>query len=724
MQGKLLPKSCSCRKHMDFKKEILDHISAPGYEPKDVERIFSILGYEGGIKGQAQSALDELLASGTVKKTKNGKLTLPAEKGLPGTFMSSTRGFGFVRPEGMPEGDASGDIFIPAKQTRGAVDGDTVLYAVSPVRYGEKTEGKILSITDHAVTEVVGTLLAARDPRRSRVLYCVEPDERKHTFRVYVDNAVEVRAHPGDKVAALITAYPDDVHDALGHITTVFGAAESVSANYEAVLHDHGVRTSFPPEVIENAKEVSSAPVTLDGRLDLRDAVIFTVDGADSKDLDDAISVVKTDEGYELGVHIADVSHYVREDSPLDTEAFARGTSVYFSDMVVPMLPVELSNGICSLNGGVDRYALSAFMTIDNYGNILDTMVEKTLIRSCLRGVYSELNDVISRGARSEFYEKYSVLGDSLKDAVDLYKILAEKSRKRGAVELETTESKIVVDENKNPVKIVKRDRGISERMIEQFMLAANEAVATWLYNKKMPCVYRVHEEPSEGKLTTLKVFAANAGLDGRALHEKNLKASALQGILEQAKARGIDTVISTVVLRSMMKARYSESCSPHFGLAIDKYCHFTSPIRRYPDLATHRIISDILEGRMDAHRLAYLTKFAARAALASSENERRAMGAERDIEDLYRTVYMSSRIGQRYEGHVCSLTNFGMFVELDNTCEGLIPINTMRGYFTFNERNMTLQSKTRVYRLGDKVRVKIASADIVSRRVYMELEY
>ena len=491
-----------------------------------------------------------------------------------------------------------------------------------------------------------------------------------------------------------------------------------------AVLHDHGVRTSFPPEVIENAKEVSGAPVTLDGRLDLRDAVIFTVDGADSKDLDDAISVVKTDEGYELGVHIADVSHYVREDTPLDTEAFARGTSVYFSDMVVPMLPVELSNGICSLNGGVDRYALSAFMTIDNYGNIVDTMVEKTVIRSCLRGVYSELNDVISRGSRSQYYEKYSVLGDSLRDCIDLYKILAHKSHKRGAVELETTESKIVVDENKNPVKIVKRDRGLSERMIEQFMLAANEAVATWLYNKKMPCVYRVHEEPSEGKLTTLKVFAANAGLDGRALHEKNLKASALQGILEQAKAKGIDTVISTVVLRSMMKARYSDACSPHFGLAIDKYCHFTSPIRRYPDLCTHRIISDILEGRMDEHRRAYMQKFAAHAALASSENERRAMSAERDIEDLYRTVYMSSRIGQRYEGHVCSLTGFGMFVELDNTCEGLIPINTMHGYFTYNERNMTLQSKTRVYRLGDKVRVKIASADIISRRVYMELEY
>jgi len=709
---------------MDFKKEILDYISAPGYVAKDVEAIFRILGYEGGVKGQAQSALEELLASGKVKKTKHGKLTLPLAKGLPGTFMSSTRGFGFVRPEGMAEGDASGDIFIPAKETRGAIDGDKVLYTLSPMSYGERAEGRITEITDHAVKSVVGTLLSVRDPRRTRVLWCVEPDERKHNFRVYVDNAPEIRANPGDKVAADITAYPDDVHDALGHITAVFGHCETVSANYMAVLHDHGVRTSFPPEVVECAKAVSTEPVTLEGRLDLRDAVIFTLDGADSKDLDDAISVVKTEEGFELGVHIADVSHYVREDSPIDTEAFARGTSVYFSDMVVPMLPVELSNGICSLNGGVDRYALSAFMTIDRAGNIIDTQIEKTVINSCLRGVYSEFNDVVSKGRGSEFYHKYSVLGESLSHSIELYKILAAKSHKRGAVELETTESKIVVDENKNPVKIVKRDRGLSERMIEQFMLAANEAVATWLYNKKLPCVYRVHEEPSEGKLTTLKVFAANAGLDGRALHEKNLKASALQGILEQAKAKGIDTVISTVVLRSMMKARYSEQCSPHFGLAIDKYCHFTSPIRRYPDLATHRIISDILEGRMDENRRVYLSKFAAHAALASSENERRAMSAERDIEDLYRTVYMSSRIGQRYEGHVCSLTGFGMFVELDNTCEGLIPINTMHGYFTYNERNMTLQSKTRVYRLGDKVRVKIASADIVSRRVYMELEY
>lgn len=642
---------------------------------------------------------------------------------LIGTFMSSTRGFGFVRPEEAEGAEGSRDIFIPARYTMGAIDGDAVAYSVSPVRSGERTEGKVLRIIEHKVSEVVGTVIEIRDKRSARKLYAVEPDAKKLSFLVYVDNAPALRAHAGTKVVAQITEYPDAERDALGTVTTVFGHTESTEANYMAVLHEHGIHTFFEEEVLECAAERSQEPVLPDGRIDLRDALIFTLDGADSKDLDDAISVVKTDEGFELGVHIADVSHYVREDDPIDKEAFSRGTSVYFADQVVPMLPKELSNGICSLHGGVDRYALSAFITLDGRGNIVDTMLARTLISSCVRGVYSEFNDLIARGERSEYAQKYAPIKECIPHAIQLYKILAAKSHAKGAVELETTESKIVVDENKNPVKIVKRDRGVSERMIEQFMLCANEAVANWLHNKKMPCVYRVHEEPSEEKLQTLKVFVSNAGLDGKALHEKKLRSAALQSVLEQAKQKGIDSVISAVVLRSMMKARYSEQCSPHFGLAIERYCHFTSPIRRYPDLVTHRIINEVLAGSMSGNRLEFMKRFAGHAAQASSENERRAMGAERDIEDLYRCVYMSSRIGQRYSAHISSVTGFGLFVELDNTCEGFIPVNTMHGYFTFNDRNMTLQSRTKVYRLGDTVRVKVVSTDITSRRVYMALE-
>lgn len=706
---------------MDFETKLIDYITAQDYSPRRADELLDALGVAPDTRADAERTLARLCAAGKVRVSKHGRILPPVPPPPTGTFMGSSRGFGFVRPADSAPGDASGDIFIPARDTFGAIDGDTVAYTVSATGTGERAEGRVTDIIERALTHVIGAITEVRESGRMR--YAVQPDSRKLSFLVYVNNAAAVGARRGDKVEALITDYPDERHDALGQITTVFGPADSTDANYVAVLHEHGIKTTFDRGLTALADRLSRTPVVPDGRLDLRDAVIFTVDGADSKDLDDAISVVRTDEGFELGVHIADVSYYVTEDDPLDREAFARGTSVYFADQVVPMLPKALSNGICSLNGGVDRYALSAFIELDTRGNILHTTLARTIINSCVRGVYSELNDIIAHGARSQYAQKYAPLGDSLNDALDLYRVLAAKSRARGAVELETVEAKIIVDDERGPIDIVKRERGVSERIIEQFMLAANEAVAGWLYGRKFPCVYRTHEQPNDEKLHSLRVFASNAGLDIRPLHERPVRAAALQSVLDQAKRKGIESIISTVLLRSMMKARYSPACSPHFGLAIERYCHFTSPIRRYPDLATHRIICAVLDGSLQGEKLARMERFAAQAAEASSENEKRAMGAEREIEDLYRCVFMQDKIGARYPARVSSLTGFGLFCELDNTCEGLVPVNTMRGHFTFNERNMTLQSKYKIYRLGDQVRVKIASVDLAAKRIYMELD-
>ncbi len=647
-----------------------------------------------------------------------------AADSILGEFSASTRGFGFVHPFPEYEKGFKKDIFISFADSMGAVHSDIVECVVTQRREDGKCDGKIIRIIERGTKTIIGTLCAIRDKNSSAETYAVEPDNKKYNFLVYTDNYSAVGALPGDKVEAEITEYPDERHDALGKITRVFGDAESTEANYEAILREHGIKTVYDRAAAAEADALSKESISPEGRLDLRDEMIFTIDGEDAKDLDDAISLkTNADGGYTLGVHIADVSEYVKAGSALDKEAIERGTSVYFADRVVAMLPKSLSNGICSLNSGCDRYALSAFITLSSDGKILGCDIKKSIIRSCVRGVYSEVNDIFANGQKSRYFDKYSMLfPDILPNMQKLYHILYENSRRRGAIELETSESKIIVDENNRPVDIIRRERGDSEKMIEQFMLCANEAVATWLYYLDMPCVYRIHEEPSEEKLRALRVFAYNLGLDISVISAKAIHPHSMQALLDEAKEKGVSDVLSTVMLRSMMKARYSENCSPHFGLAIDKYCHFTSPIRRYPDLATHRIIKYILDGKINERKQERLRLFASRAAAESSENERRAMMAERDIEDLYKCVYMSGRIGEKYTGRISSLTSFGIFVELENSCEGLIPVNTLDGYFTFNERSMTLNSTRKTYKLGDQIKVKIKDTDIITRRIYMSI--
>lgn len=709
---------------MDLKEQIKNFLNNEDLAYKPYELYTLLIGDDATQYDPFYKALGALEKEGELVYTKKGKIMAVKYSGVTkGIFRASARGFGFVTPDGFAE--KVNDIFISRDNTMDAIDGDTVLVIPSKHRYGggQSAEGKITRIIDHGLKVFTGTLLAARGRGRTRPHFYVVPDNKRHNIDVVIERSCLGGAQTGDKVEVEIVKYPTARYPGTGRIVTVFGESDSLLANYNAVLHSNGINTLFPKEVLEAADALEKSDITPEGRLDLRDKTIFTIDGRDAKDLDDAISVEKTEDGYILGVHIADVSNYVTEGSAIDGEAFARGTSVYFADKVVPMLPKALSNGICSLNAGVDRYTLSAFVTLDKRGEIVEVDVKESIINSKIRGVYSELNDVIEKKEESEFFEKYRpVYTDALPLMLELYEILEKKSAKRGALDIETTEAKIIVNEFNEPTDIVKIQRGVTEMLIEQFMLCANEGVANWLSWREMPCVYRIHENPDPEKMHSFELFAHNLGLNTAPLRSKTLHPTALRRVLGEAKEKGLDGILSGILLRSLMKAKYSSSCSPHFGLAIEKYCHFTSPIRRYPDLATHRIIKKVLRNEITDKNLGKYTAFATQAAICSSENEVKAQTAEREIEDLYKTVYMMGYVGETFKGVITSVTSFGFFVELDNTCEGLVPIASLDGYYTFDERSYTLSDGVNRFSLGMEVEVVIEDVDIITRKTDMRV--
>lgn len=743
----------------EYSRKTEEIINDAEYRPLKPADLAALLGIESGSEDETAffGLLHQLERSGVVAITKRGKVTSPRAVGLiSGVFRGTSKHFGFVTPDG-EEGNKN-DIFIPASKTLCALDGDRVLVHVEnridwngqrgkahfderrfkrmrngklvPKRDEEKKnnkglEGEVVRITERNPRKIIGvfyTTIEIRGRKQKKISF-VQPDSKRLPYSIFVSEKDSLSAKENDKVELVITKYPSENSDLQGRITRVFGNSEGKQANYEAILAEHEIRTEFSEEVIAEAQKCSSMPIIPNNRQDLRDKIIFTIDGADAKDLDDAISLEMLPGGkYKLGVHIADVSEYVREGSALDMCAMERGTSVYFTDKVVPMLPKSLSNGSCSLNPLEDRYALSAFVILDQNGEILECEPCESIICSSVRGVYSEVNDLFEKGKSSDFYEKYKAVYPMLCNMHKLYKVLKTRSEERGAVELETSEAQIIVDKNGYPIDIVARERGDAEKMIEQFMLCANESVATWLTQLSLPCVYRVHEAPSPDKLQDFSAFAGGIGLDTRHLRAKTLFPSAYATILDEAKEKGLGSVLSVVMLRSMMKAKYSSVAGPHFGLAIDMYCHFTSPIRRYPDLSVHRIVKTALRGEMTDKKLSSLSKFAGESAARSSENELRALGAERDIDDLYKVLYMSDRVGCEFDGVVGSVTAFGMFITLPNTVEGLVPIETLDGRFVFDEKNYILSFGKKAYKLGQSVRVRIESADIPSRKILMSI--
>ena len=632
-----------------------------------------------------------------------------------GIFSSSKSGFGFVA---LDDGSCDRDIFIPEDKTGGAIDGDLVeiIYHRYTTRFGEeKTEGRVKKIVEYGRKTVIGTVEAERFLPRSR-RYARErlilvPDDSKINLRPIIADAAG--AVPGDKVEVLLdrrSGYPLE-----SNVVRNFGDAYSKSANYEAILADCEIPVDFTREELLEADFFASLPLSDEGRVRRDGEIILTIDGEGAKDLDDAVSLKKIKGGWQLGVHIADVSHYVKERTHLDRAVMARGTSVYFTDKVVPMLPPALSNGACSLNAGEDKYTLSAIITLTKDGAIRDCKIEPSIIRSRVRGVYSEVNAIFEGRATDEITKKYKAVIPTLLRMRELYFILREKSKARGALELDSTEAEIVLDSDGYPCDIIKRERGDAERLIEQFMLCANEAVATLLYEKKIPCVYRIHERPGEEKLSELLTFMCNVGFDTSKVLRESAEPGDLERLLDEARERGIAAPVSYVMLRSMAKARYSEVKERHFGLAIDSYCHFTSPIRRLSDLATHRIIHKVL---LEERRPELYSGYAKRAAAAATEAEIRALTAERRIENLYKVLYMEKFLGCEFDGRISSITSFGFFVELENTCEGLVPISELFGMFFFDEKNITLRSRDRIYRLGEEVRVRLEEADIIKGKL------
>ncbi len=680
---------------------------------------------------------------------------------VEGTFAYSGRGFGFCIPD---EEYELPDIFLPPRKTMGAMSGDRVKVTIDGNAEGEKIAGEVVDVT-YACDSIIGTL------HRERGVSYVVPDSKRYGVIIYLPEVeaerrtdansdllkVEVKPYEEEfftRTRSITVRGPHDLpyFDTMGTVANVFGSALTRDANYAAILYSAGIRTEFPEGVLRHADEVAREEIhPAENRVDLRDKRILTIDGAGAKDLDDAISLERDGDNWVLGVHIADVSHYVRQDTPTEAEARERGTSVYFTDKVVPMLPESLSNGACSLNAGTDKYALSAEITLTPEGKRVGTKIYKSLLRSTVRGVYDEVNALFADGESSEYYEKYREVYPMLTEMRELYEILAKNSRVRGVMELEDSEAVILLDGDGKPVEIVRRERGDAEKLIEQFMLQANYGVAETLKSLGLPCLYRTHEKPDREKMQAFAVFAHNLGLDVRGIPmgeklPKRLRdeeddepdsmekiaalSESLMGILEQANERGIGGIVSSVLLRSMMKAKYQSECAPHFGLGAPVYCHFTSPIRRYPDLFVHTVITSVLEktglpcltkrSSVDVSCVGALTASAYDRGISSSDAEMCAQTAERDIEDLYMAMYMADKLGQTFRVTVCSVIRSGMFVQCDNLIEGFIPAACFANA-SVNEEFMTLTAVGVVYTLGSQMDAVLYDVDIATGKITFE---
>lgn len=709
---------------MTIKDAILELIGDSTYSPltpAEMLTLFNASGYNFD-EGEFWRTVQEMEGEDfSIVFTRKNKIVSAENHGVfKGIYSASSRGsFGFVTST---QGE---EFFIPPALSFCALNGDTVVFKRldrGSRYYGKGNEAEIIAILERGFAEIIGTLYIY-DGGRGQAGHITPDNDRIKPSILVSSKGINGGCH-GHKVVCRITSYPKSEQDPIRcEVIEDLGPADSQEANYNAILHSNHISTSFPKAVIDEAETVSKEEITATSRLDLRNEVIFTIDSHEAKDLDDAISIKETDEGYILGVHIADVSHYVRKNSFLDKEAFQRGTSVYFTDKVVPMLPTQLSNGICSLNEGQDRLTLSAIVTLDKSGEIVSCEIANSIINSKIKGIYCELNDILAIGEKSEFYGKYEHILPDFRKMHELYKILKERSDKKGAMELDSEETKIILDENGHPIEIVKRERGETERLIEQFMLCANEAVATYLYNSGMPCVYRVHDEPDMEKISAFALFAKNLGVDVSPLRTKNkITSSQLSRVLESVRDTDNFPIVSSILLRSLMKAKYSSVQKSHFGLSTEYYCHFTSPIRRYPDLSVHRIIKSMLNGEINERSITEYENFATNSAFTSSENELNAVRAERDIDDLYKCVYMNDRIGEEYEAVICSVTSFGFFAKTENLCEGLVPIEQLGNTFYFDKANYTLSSGKTVYRLGQRVKIKVDNIDIIARRITFAL--
>lgn len=697
------------------KKTVNDLIHDKHYVPMKAKEIAMLLGVSKEDRPALQEVLDALVAEGKIGLSKRGKYGRAENTAVIGKFESTQKGFGFVTVEGEED-----DIYIAGKDIGDALHNDTVQVIVTAERReGRSREGKILRVIERGTLNIVGVY------ERSGNYGFVVPDNQRFAKDIYIPAGNSHGAVDGHKVLVHIKDFGDGQHNPEGEVISIIGHINDPGTDIMSIVYGYEIPTEFPEEVMDYVRGIPDCVNESDvmGRKDCRGWQTVTIDGEDAKDLDDAITITRTEGGYRLGVHIADVSEYVKENSVLDREALNRGTSVYLVDRVIPMLPHKLSNGICSLNQGVDRLALSCIMEIDEKGNVTGHEICETVVNVDRRMSYTAVRRILE-DKDGETIDEYREFAPMFELMEELAAILRNKRHKRGSIDFDFPESKITLDANGTPLEIKAYERNTATKIIEDFMLIANETVAEDYFWQTLPFVYRTHDKPDSEKIKALATFINNFGysirMNGDEVHPKEL-----QKLLEKIEGSDAEMLISRLTLRSMKRAQYTTECSGHFGLAAKYYTHFTSPIRRYPDLQIHRIIKENLNGGLKEKRLAHYNEILPDVSKQASVTERRADDAERDVDKLKKTEYMSRRIGEIFEGVISSVTAWGLYVELPNTVEGMVHVTSLEGdYYKYDsERYELVGERThKTYRLGEQVQVQCTGADQLLRTIDFKL--
>ena len=696
------------------KKIIYELICDKVYVPMKAKEIAMLLSVPKSERADLEEVLNALILEGKVQISQKGKYAKAKHRLVTGTFTGHARGYGFVSWQ-----EGEDDIFIPADQVNGAFHLDAVQVSLSPSSSGKRAEGSVVKIISHSLTRIVGLYESSRN------FGFVIPDDPKIGKDIFVPKERSKGVEDGFKVVVEITDYGKGGKNPEGKVVEIIGHIEAPGTQVTSLVKASGIAVEFPEKALNQAaraaKDVSAAD--MQGRLDLRDLQMVTIDGEDAKDLDDAVSLIKEDGVYCLGVHIADVSNYVQEYSALDAQAQERGTSVYLADRVIPMLPQALSNGICSLNEGENRLALSCIMKIDETGKVLDHKIAETVIRSDRRMSYTDVKKILE-DRDPETMETHRAFVPMLEQMGELAAPLRSRRMKRGSIDFDFPETKIILDKHGRAADIRPYERNAATKLIEDFMLIANETVAEDFFWQQMPFVYRTHEKPDGDKIRKLATFIHNFGytihIGSEEIHPKEL-----QKLLQKIDGSAEEALISRLTLRSMKRAKYSADCTGHFGLAASYYCHFTSPIRRYPDLQIHRIIKDCLRGRMNERRMAHYESILPEVAEHASEAERRAEELERETDKLKKAEYMSAHIGETFEGVISGVTAWGLYVELPNTVEGLVHVTSLTDdYYEYVEQTYELAGRVtnRRYKLGQRVFVVAAGTDLVQHTIDFEL--
>ncbi|WP_368985659.1 ribonuclease R [Caldifermentibacillus hisashii] len=700
-------------------EKLLDYMKEEAYKPLTVSELEAALGINDSSEFKDfVKTLVYMEEKGLVVRTRSNRYGLPEKMSLiRGRVSGHAKGFAFV----IPEEPGMDDIFIPPGETNTALNGDLVLARVTKQSSGARREGTIIRILERGTKQIVGTYT------QSANFGFVIPDDKKFNGDIFIPKEASMGAVEGHKVVVNITVYPEGRMSAEGEVVQILGHKNDPGVDILSIIYKHGLPMEFPDEVMEQAQKTPDiiTESELANRRDLRDQVIVTIDGADAKDLDDAVTVTKLENGnYKLGVHIADVSHYVTEGSPIDREAFERGTSVYLVDRVIPMIPHRLSNGICSLNPHVDRLTLSCEMEIDEHGTVVSHEIFQSVIKTTERMTYADVNKILV-DKDEEIRKKYEPIVPMFELMEELASILRHKRMNRGAIDFDFKEAKVLVDEEGHPTDVVTRERSVAERLIEEFMLAANETIAEHFHWLEVPFIYRIHEDPKEDKLQRFFEFITNFGLIVRG-KANSVHPRALQEILDEVRGKPEEMVVNTVMLRSMQQAKYYPENLGHFGLSTEFYTHFTSPIRRYPDLIVHRLIRTyLIDGKIDPATQARWDAMLPEIAEHTSKMERRAVDAERETDELKKTEFMLDKIGEEFDGIISSVTNFGLFVELPNTIEGLVHVSYLTDdYYHYDERQYAMigERTGNVFRIGDEITVRVTNVNKDERSIDFEV--